>query len=142
MGTSVDIEGKLRAFFSSQKDVALAYLFGSEAAGRAGPLSDVDVGVVLEESFPPAEFLVRRLELIRELGRLLEREVDVVVLNEATPLLAHRAIARGNRVFSRDETFRVRFETTRVTEYLDTAYLRDEYNRVLEKRARERKLFG
>ena len=142
MSTSIDIEGKLRGYFAGQDDVSLAYLFGSHAANRPGPLSDVDVGVVLDDGFPPSEFLVRRLELIRELQRVLGHEVDVVVLNEATPLLAHRAIAQGKVVFSSNETFRVRFETKRVAEYLDTAYLRDEYNRALEKRAIEGKLFG
>lgn len=122
--------------------MSLVYLFGSHAANRAGPLSDVDVGVVFNDGVPSSEFLVLRLELIRELQPALGHDVDVVVLNEATPLLAHRAIAQGKVVFSSDETFRVRFETNRVAEYLDTAYLRDEYNRALERRVKEGKLFG
>ncbi len=39
----------LRRFFSGQADVIAAYLFGSRAAGRARPGSDVDVAVLLSE---------------------------------------------------------------------------------------------
>jgi predicted nucleotidyltransferase len=35
-----------------QRGVVLAYLFGSQATGRAGPLSDVDFAVLLDQRLP------------------------------------------------------------------------------------------
>ncbi len=37
----------LTAFFATQPDVVAAYLFGSQAQGRATPRSDVDIAVLL-----------------------------------------------------------------------------------------------
>lgn len=73
---------------------------------------------------------------------LVERTVDLVALNEATPLLSHRVIAGGERFLCRDETFRVRFETRRIMEYLDIRALDAEYDRVLTKRGLEGRLLG
>ena len=39
----------LEAYFAALDDVVLAYLFGSYARGQAGPLSDVDVAVLLND---------------------------------------------------------------------------------------------
>jgi hypothetical protein len=49
--------------------------------------------------------------------------VQVVILN-APPLLAHRAIRDGIRLIDRDPVQRIRLETRAVLDYLDTAPLR------------------
>lgn len=84
--------------------VASAYLFGSYAEGRAHRESDVDVGVLLRFDRHPtahARFEVR-LRLQADLGTALGREVDVVILNDAPPLLARRIAVHGRRVFCTD----------------------------------------
>jgi hypothetical protein len=74
--------------------VVVAYLFGSLAQGDAGPLSDVDVAVLLGDNLPPGEALALRLQLMEALGRALcVGRVDVVVLNDAPYLLQHRVIS-------------------------------------------------
>lgn len=44
MLTESDIDG-LKTYFSNRTDVAFAFLFGSQAAGNATKLSDVDIAV-------------------------------------------------------------------------------------------------
>ena len=51
-------------------------------------------------------------------------EVDLVLLNDAEPLLRHRAASDGRRMLDRDPRMRVRLETEALLEYLDTAPLR------------------
>lgn len=86
-------------------DVVSAYLFGSVAEGRAHRESDVDVGVLLRwASHPTAR---ERFEQGLRLAGALEgpaggRTVDVVVLNDAPPLLGRHAVTRGRRVLCRD----------------------------------------
>lgn len=77
-----------------------AYLFGSSARGEATAHSDVDVAVHLRDadlgSFDVADVTA---ELIAALGT---NAVDLVVLNRATPLLYHRVLRDGIRLFARD----------------------------------------
>jgi len=85
--------------------IVSAYLFGSEAEGRAHRESDVDVGVVLRyDEHPTArDRFEARLSLYAELQAALNREVDVIVLNDAPPLLARRIVLSGRRVFCADD---------------------------------------
>jgi len=105
--------------------VVAASLIGSQATGRAGPLSDVDVAVWLAPELDLHQRHERQLELIGAASRALGTdEVDIVVLNDATPLMRHRAMRDGIRLIERDRTLRVRLETRGLLDYLDTAPLR------------------
>ncbi len=102
-------------------EVRFAYLFGSQAQGKVGPLSDVDIAVSLEESVSPFKFRLHLIELLtRELGT---ERIDLVPLNEASPLMKYEVLRTG-RVIKEDKEKRVDFETRALAEYLDTAYLR------------------
>ncbi len=75
-----ELRARLARAFVGRSEVRLALLFGSEARGTAGPASDVDVAVDAPG--------VDRLALAAELGAALDREVDVVPLEDAGfPLL-------------------------------------------------------
>jgi len=85
--------------------VASAYLFGSHAEGRAHRESDVDVGVLLQWDRHPTPS--GRFEMRVRLGSDLiavvhHNEVDVVILNDAPPLLGRKIIYDGIRVFLGD----------------------------------------
>ncbi len=51
--------------------VRLAYLFGSQATGQAGPLSDFDFGVLFGSAFSAEERFRRGLELSADLMGIL-----------------------------------------------------------------------
>ncbi|MGH2861093.1 MAG: type VII toxin-antitoxin system MntA family adenylyltransferase antitoxin [Solirubrobacteraceae bacterium] len=105
--------------------VVAAMLFGSQARGQAGPLSDVDLAVWLDPALSRSERHARRLDLIAAATRALgSGELDLVVLNDATPLLRHRVRRDGQRLLDRDPRTRVRLEARALVEYLDTAPLR------------------
>jgi predicted nucleotidyltransferase len=81
--------------------VASAYLFGSEAEGRAHRESDVDVGVLLAPGSVPddRERFALRLDLMGELAAELGgRQADVVLLDDAPPMLAKRIVLDGRRI--------------------------------------------
>ncbi|MFW6050238.1 MAG: type VII toxin-antitoxin system MntA family adenylyltransferase antitoxin [Myxococcota bacterium] len=82
--------------------VQAALLFGSHAAGTARPDSDIDVAVLLDASPAPAERTARLRRLLEALGRELAVDrVDLVLLNDAPPKLAFRALAGGRIAFVR-----------------------------------------
>lgn len=121
-----------------REGVVAAMLIGSQARESAGPLSDIDVGVWHKPGLGPEARLQLRLDLTSAAARALGTgEVDVVLLNGATPLLRHRAIRDARRLLERDGDERVRLETRAVLDYLDTAPLRAELRRGLRRRIAE-----
>ncbi|MBA3421620.1 MAG: nucleotidyltransferase domain-containing protein [Thermoleophilaceae bacterium] len=128
----------LGELFAAEDDVVAAYLFGSQARGEAGPLSDVDLAVWLDPSLERERRWRRQLELIG-LGTstLRTNEVQVIVLNDAPPLLAHRVLRDGIVLADSDPFQRVRFETGAIIRYLDTIPLREEMGRGLRQRMAE-----
>jgi len=118
--------------------VVAAWVFGSQAAGRPGPLSDIDVGLWLDPALDAQARLDLRLELGDAAARALGTdEIDVVVLNDAPPLLQHRAMHPRLVAVERDRDARVRLETRALLEYLDTAPLRRLADQALRRRLRE-----
>lgn len=102
---TTEIGSVLEAFFRDRPDVLSAYLFGSHEEDRAHSESDVDVGVLLDRTrFPSPEDRFReRVRLGSALiGALQRNEVDVVILNDAPPLLGRHVVTRGQRVHCRD----------------------------------------
>jgi len=89
---------------ADRPEVLSAYLFGSQAEGRAHRESDVDVAVLLSRRAHPdrrSRFAVR-LRIATALAGALGRPVDVVVLNDAPPGLARHVVTTGLRVSCAD----------------------------------------
>jgi len=121
-----------------RKGVVAAMLIGSQARGTVGPLSDVDIAVWHEPDLDPRARFDLQLDLAGDAGRALSTdEIDVVMLNNAPPLMRHRAIRDGKRLVERDRDERVRLETRAILEYLDTAPLRAELGRGVRRRMEE-----
>jgi predicted nucleotidyltransferase len=105
--------------------VVLAYLFGSQARDQAGPLSDVDIAVLFVPGLSKQARFQHVLNLAYELGMILQRDdVQIVDLQEAPPLLRHRVYYDGRLLYCPDDAVRVRFETTALRDYVDSAPLR------------------
>lgn len=120
------------------KGVVAAMLIGSHGRGSASQLSDLDIGIWHQPGLDSTELLQLRLSLARAATDALgTNEIDIVPLNDATPLMRHRAIRDGKRLIERDRKARVRLETTALIEYLDTAPLRAELARGQRKRLEE-----
>jgi predicted nucleotidyltransferase len=87
-------------------EVLEAYLFGSHARGSARADSDLDVAVYvdrqLSEKLPEGPFGYAA-ELATILSAAIRKDrIDVLLLNEAPPLLYHRVLRDGVRLLSRD----------------------------------------
>ena len=82
-------------YFSHQPDVVAAYLFGSVARGQATHLSDVDIAVLIDTGLGTENQLERQLSLLSDLERFTKEEVQVTLLNHASPFLAYQVIRDG-----------------------------------------------
>ncbi|MCX7792126.1 MAG: nucleotidyltransferase domain-containing protein [Chloroflexaceae bacterium] len=136
-------EAGLIAFLATQEDIVAAYLFGSLAEGRATPRSDIDIAVLLGR-IPDDELgdLGRRLQLMEAFRRFADREVDVIILNTAPPLLRYQVLRHGRRLFERDRQARVEFEVRTGQEYEDLKPMYDFFNRDLFAKIKEVGLVG
>jgi uncharacterized protein len=130
-----DSVAALRRLLEDRTDVRLAYLFGSAARGEARPASDLDIGIVFSSVPAP----VRLDQMATDLEAAARRRVDLVVLNDASPLLTHEAIRAGRVIVCRDDDERVSFETRATARYLDTVHLRRVQHHYLRGRAEARR---
>jgi len=123
---------KLATLFENEKNILVAYLFGSYARGYETVQSDVDIAVLLSEV--PEKLLEYYLHLERKLAEALEKDVDLVFLNDAPPLLKYQVIKYGRLLFSRNERIRVMFEAKSLCEYLDFSRALKRYDECFMKR--------
>lgn len=129
---------QVKELFRNDKEVVLAYLFGSYGRDNVGPLSDVDVAVLLHPMVSKNKFFDEQLRLQVGVCRILHTdEVDLVILNEAPITFRFSVISSGRAIYCADETIRIGFEAGVMLDYLDTSKLRDEYFYHLKKRIKE-----
>ena len=113
------MEEKLTNIFANDPSVKLAYLFGSQATGKTGPLSDYDIAIYLDEKNSKKVF-DKKLEIREQVSRLLGTDrVDIVALDTVKePEFAYNVIAFGKLVFER-EPYKVLLEPKILNEYFD-----------------------
>lgn len=99
-------EQALRDALAAERDVVVAWLFGSRARGDAHRASDWDVAVKLAPCADPW----RRIALGSALSAALGEPVDLIDVDRAPIELAAHAICDGRLVFERDVYERVETE--------------------------------
>jgi uncharacterized protein len=93
---------RLRQVLEARAEIREAYLFGSRARGDSNPESDIDVAVHVDRDSTPDRHFGYAAELAAVLMTALHRDdVEVVVLNDAPPLLYHRVLRDGIRLLAR-----------------------------------------
>lgn len=120
----------LRDIFK-RHNVMVAYLFGSQAHGTAGPLSDIDIAILFDRSATSsAQELNQALSMV-----LMTDHIDVLDLSKATdPLLKHRAVFSGECLYSSNRQTRFQLERSIMQEYEDTRNLRSTQYYLMQQR--------
>lgn len=114
------------------------WLFGSAAQGTARADSDLDLGVLLRGR-PSA---LERFEAQGELTEILRRPVDLVDLDQASPILGMQVLKHGRLLVDRDPKRRLAFFSRTVSLYEDVKILRREAERSLFERVRQGAIRG
>ena len=114
-----EIIKSLHSFFSDKKNepcIDLAYIFGSRADGKVGPISDYDIAVLYAKLHAPD----LRYELAHKLKKkLMTDRVDLLVLNDAPIELRYAVIASGIVVYEVNVKTRVEYEALTLSLYGD-----------------------
>ena len=82
---------KLENIFKDYPYIASAYLFGSYSSSKAGPMSDVDIALLLKGNAP--------------VGRKL--------------ILCHNVLKTGRLIYDADTAFRIKFEMRVISNFCD-----------------------
>lgn len=130
MVSSAAIAERLDSF----DEVLFLILFGSRADGVPRPDSDLDVAAYLDPRLSARQRFDVRLKLLAELEDL--GPADVVILNEAPPLLAHQALL-GKPIVMRDRQAFVRFFTRSIALAEDERHYREIHQAARRRRIEE-----
>ena len=115
-----EIVRQVAQFAAEQPTVLAAYLFGSAAQNRLADESDVDIGLLFETSTEA----LRLLELQEVLTTALNRQSDLVSLNQASPILAMQVLKHGEIVFERSQRAVREFQVRTLFAYFDLKQVR------------------
>ena len=111
------IAERIRRVIALYPNIILAYLFGSQLQGNVGPLSDIDVALLLDK---PDETGAVRNQVRSAIASAVHHElVDVVCLNAAPVELAYAVIAAGELIYQQDDYSRVEYEAKVMSLYCD-----------------------
>jgi len=89
------------------------YHYGSTAVGGARPDSDIDLAILADCPIPSDVLL---FDFASQVASLLGREVDLVDLSRATPVLLMQVI-QGNVLYCSDRRKLAEFETLAMSRY-------------------------
>jgi uncharacterized protein len=129
----MDLVDRLQSKIVALPALRLAVLFGSTARGEARPRSDVDLGVLLD---PDTRDL--RIHVEAELGRAAEREVDVIFLRDAPPLLRFEISREGVLLFEKEDGLWTDFKVRAMVDWWDWAPYSRMFTAAAVRRLREK----
>ena len=112
----MDLNQRLRQVAAFFPEMKLAVLFGSTARRQDRPGSDVDLGILLDPYSPELRFRVEA-----DLGRAAGRSVDVILLDDAPPLLRFEIAKEGVLLFQREDHLWTGFKAKAMVDWWDWA---------------------
>lgn len=130
----MDIVHKCKIELLKYEEIVFAYIFGSYAEGKLGEDSDIDIALYLDSEIDVDKYL----EIKVNLTDICKRDVDLVILNDATPLLKYQIYKNHIMLFARDKTRESIFKVKTLFEYNDMKrYLDLSYNAMIKRLKKE-----
>ena len=121
MKNSKTIQKILTDHLSTYDDIRLVFLFGSFAAGLHSEASDIDLAILFQIE-PDFYFLD---EIKNTLSGFIKKEIDIVTLNNASPIIKMQVLKNGIPLIRRGHAYE-EFFTRSVAEYADLKMVRRE----------------
>ncbi len=119
------LETTIRDYFEGRKEVTAVYLFGSYATGKEHDCSDIDIGVVLDESALES-YTERRENYLVGLGRILRKDIDPVILNKANLTLLRQVFLTGKCILVNNSKKLAIYKTVMFVRIAEFSYYRSQ----------------
>lgn len=130
-----NLDAAVAALVAAVPSVVAVYQFGSSVSGGGTPESDLDLAVLTAGPLDP----VVRFDRAQDLSRLVGRNVDLVDLRAASPVMAMQVLATGRLLVECDPDARGAFEDRTFGAY---ARLNEERRGILERVRAEGSVYG
>ena len=105
-----------------------AFLLGSTVRGDTIKENDVDVGIYLNED-KRGDIFDEKIRLTNLLSEKLQKQIDVVILNHASPLMKFEMYKDSELILEKDKGKRLDFLLKAVNEYHDYRPYLEMYNK-------------
>lgn len=109
--------------FKKDENVSFAFVFGSYVKGKQRADSDLDLAVYFKKPLTGIELLF----FINKLSELTGKEIDVVVLNNASAFLRHQVMKNGKPLFIKDSVVYRHFREKTMTDYEEYKFVSGMY---------------
>lgn len=116
--------------------IVAVILFGSQTKHEQRRDSDVDIAILFRHRNIPNAIQI--VELKEELSNALSTEVDIICLNNASPIICMQVFKNGVTLIMSDKLKYDRFVLKSLAEYADLKYMR----KSMEKNILKRKFYG
>lgn len=112
---------KLADIFKDYSYLAAAYLFGSCAAEKAGPMSDVDIALLLKEPYPKGRELIHEEDYLSyRISKVFSiKDIDLIDINNQGLVFQHTILRTGKLIYDADRDFRIKFEAGVISKFCD-----------------------
>jgi predicted nucleotidyltransferase len=128
-----NIQRQVKAYFKNREEVVAVYLFGSYAKGKERPLSDVDIGILLDKKCLDNSSEMRELYMV-QLARALRMDIHPVLLNSASEALLKQVFLTGKCILVRDAGKLARYKMMVFAAIAEFGYYRSQMQSGLIKR--------
>lgn len=102
-----------------ERNIELAFVFGSVARGNLREGSDLDVALLLRRVPSPQKRLTLRTKVADKLSSLFGRETEVIFLNNAGSILKYQVARDGKLLFERHKSAEKKFRLNAIKEFFD-----------------------
>lgn len=133
-------KNKIKKYFRKRPEVVAVYLYGSQVSGRAGQLSDVDLGVLLLDKVSKNRAFELQLKYIGVVEKILQSDLkaDVKILREDQALnYLNFVVNEGELLVCNNNINQDEFRFKVSQQYLDFYPVLDDYYQQMNQRIEE-----
>lgn len=116
------IEKELKKYVEDRGDIELAFLFGSVVSGANTAISDIDVAILFDKDSLPDG--LAQLKIEDKLTSELQKEVDLVLLNNSSPIIRMQVLRKGKKIYEKNRKAYSTFFVRAINEYDDLKRVR------------------
>lgn len=119
LGTFSDQHKSIADILKHEKNILLAYIFGSSAKSNSRSPNDIDIAIMLNNNVHGMKKLEFINALSDKLSSVVKRPIDIVILNSAAPALKQQVIKYGYLLFEKKGGLARKLIVDTITAYLD-----------------------